>query len=102
MHHVIEHPLTDERARQAIGSALDEYGKRFAHYNPELVWETKDRASIGFRAKGLSLSGHIELQPGRIVVDFAVPFLLRPFTGKAVAIVEREIARWVKKAQDEG
>ena len=99
MRKVIEHPLTEERARQTIAAALEEYGTRFARYHPELVWETKDRARISFRAKGISLSGNIELAPGKLVVDFEVPFLLRPFTGKAVEVVEREIGRWVQKAQ---
>jgi hypothetical protein len=102
MRKVIEHPLSEERARSAIGAALDEYRERFARYAPALAWETENRARIGFRAKGVSLSGHIELQPGRIVVDFEVPFLLRPFTGKAVEVVAREIGRWVQMAEEEG
>jgi hypothetical protein len=45
------------------------------------------------------LSGSIELEPKRIGLELEVPFLLKMFQGKAIAIIETEIKEWVEKAR---
>lgn len=99
MKHSVPHSLDTETARKVARQAAQGYAERFAKYSPEVRWETEDRAVIGFSAKGISLKGSLELEPGAIVFDLDVPFLLRPFAGKAVRVIEREVQREVAKAQ---
>ena len=99
MKHVIKHDLNPELARKATQSAFDAYAKRFADYNPKADWVSDDHAKVSFSAKGLTLKGDFVLRPGEIEMNLDVPFLLRPFQGRAVKVVEEEIEEWVQKAK---
>lgn len=99
MKHVIKHDLEPSVARRATQSAFDAYAKRFADYNPKANWLSEDHAKVSFSAKGLTLKGDFQLRPGEILMDLDVPFLLRPFQGRAVKVVEDEIKEWVEKAK---
>jgi hypothetical protein len=102
MRHTIQHPLTEEQAKRAVEAAWAEYSRRFERYDPQLQWRDGSRAKLGFRAKGVTLGGQLELQPGAITLELDVPFLLKPFAGKAIAVVEREIQRWIAHVQSSG
>lgn len=99
MKHVIKHDLTPEVARKATQSAFDTYAQRFSDYNPKADWVTDDHAKVSFSAKGVTLKGDFVLRPGEIEIQLDVPFLLRPFQGRAVKIVEEEIQEWVGRAK---
>lgn len=99
MKHVIKHDLEPAIARRATQSAFDTYAKRFADYNPKADWLNEDHAKVSFSAKGLTLKGDFKLRPGEIEMNLDVPFLLRPFQGRAVKVVEDEIREWVEKAK---
>ena len=55
------------------------------------------RAEISFNVKGMSLSGTLEVQPKAIEMDLDVPFLLKPFKGTAISVIEEEIKSWLAK-----
>ena len=99
MKHVIKHDLDQPTAKRAMDAAFDVYKTRFSDYNPQVAWQGDTRATISFRAKGVSIEGNIELHEREIHVELKVPFLLRPFTGKAVAVVEETVQEWVAKAK---
>ena len=73
--------------------------KRFANYNPTASWVSDNRAEIGFSAKGVKLSGAIQIEPGEIHLELDVPFIFRPLRGKALDIIEEQIQMWVDKAK---
>jgi putative polyhydroxyalkanoic acid system protein len=97
--HAIPHTLPPETARVALDRAFASYKEKYSEYGPTMVWENDKRAAIGFKVKGVSLDGAIELQPNKMDVELDVPFLLKPFQKKAIEIVEREVRVWIEKAQ---
>jgi hypothetical protein len=98
MKHVIKHRLGQEAARKTVLAAWNEYQSRFSKYKPLLNWQSENRATVGFDAKGFSFRGNFAINPASIDVDLEVPLIMRPFKGIALAAVEREIERWVAKA----
>lgn len=99
MKHVVKHDLDVGVAKQATEKAITAYKERFAQYSPTFAWVTEHRGELGFDAKGAKIKGAVELKPGAIEIDVDVPFLLRPFSGKAVEVIEREIQKWIAKAK---
>ena len=99
MKHAVPHDLGQEQATKVARAALQSYAERFADYNPVANWVSDRKANIGFSAKGLSLKGSLEVTSSTIDMDLDVPFLLRPFKGRAVGIIEEEIRRWIGKAK---
>jgi len=49
--------------------------------------------------KGMALRGALEVLPTAIELDLEVPFLLRPFKGQAISVIEGEIKDWIAKAR---
>jgi hypothetical protein len=101
MVHTIPHDLSPEAVRQALQRAIAEYQARFPAYHPELHFPAGDAAEFTFEVRGRRLRGHMQLLPGRIVVDFPVPLVLRLFEGRARRIVDQEVARWLGSAVSE-
>jgi hypothetical protein len=95
MHLDVPHKLDPDGARAAVEKAFDHYRTRYAAYNPKLKWIDDQHAEVSFTAKGVGLVGTLTLGQGQIVMDAKVPFLLRPFTKKAVAVIESELQRWL-------
>lgn len=99
MKHEIHHGLTPELAKKAVGKAMEAYSARFSDFNPQFDWTSETKGRVGFRAKGVSVSGDIEIAGPTILVDLEVPFLLRVFRGKAIEVIDREVKVWVEKAR---
>lgn len=99
MKHVVKHDLDLAVAKNVMEKAFGAYKEKFEKYNPTLNWTSEHRGDLAFEAKGAKIKGAVELKPGAIEIDLEVPFLLRPFTGKAVEVIEREIQKWVGKAK---
>ncbi len=95
MHLDVPHSLDDAGARAAVEKAFDHYRTRYASYKPKLKWLDHERAEVAFTARGVTLHGAVALHPGKIVITAKVPLLLKPFTKKAVAVVEGEITKWL-------
>ena len=95
MHLDVPHKLDADGARAAVEKAFDYYRTRYAAYKPRLKWLDEQHAEVTFSAKGVSIHGTLTMQPGKIIMDAKVPFLLRPFTKKAVAVIESELHRWL-------
>jgi hypothetical protein len=99
MRHAIPHDLGLELACQTTRAACDHYCVRFAHYHPVVQWQTQRQAHVAFAAKGLKLSGDLEVTERELVLELLVPLLLRPLQKRAVEIVEREFRGWLERAR---
>lgn len=99
MKHVVHHGLGFETARKVTDAAFASYQERFQQYHPQARWLDDRRAEITFKVKGISLAGSIEVDEKDIAMDLDVPFVLRPFKGKAIGLIEEEIQKWVAKAK---
>lgn len=99
MKHVVSHDLGQEKAKKVALAAFESYKQRFPQYNPTANWVSDNKANIGFNVKGMSLNGAIEVSASTIEMDLDVPFMLRPFKGKALSVIEEEIQSWIQKAR---
>ena len=99
MKHELAHELPTDVAKQVAEKAFESYRQRYAQYRPRLTWISDRRAEASFSVKGISLRGKMELKDKAIVFELEVPFLLRAFKSRAVAVMERELERWTDKAE---
>lgn len=99
MKHVIAHDLSAPIAKKVIEKAFESYKARFAEYSPTFRWASDSKAEIGFKAKGVALSGNMVVNPTNIEMELDVPFIFRIFQHKAVAIIEEEVKAWIGKAK---
>jgi isopentenyl diphosphate isomerase/L-lactate dehydrogenase-like FMN-dependent dehydrogenase len=102
MKHEVSHDLGQAKAREVAQKAFAAYQTKFAEYEPKVNWKTENAADISFCVKGMKLNGEIEVSDKTIGVDLDVPFLLRPFKGKALEVIEAEIREWIGRAKAEG
>lgn len=99
MKHVVHHGLGFDTARKVADAAFASYKERFAQYHPEARWVNDRRAEIHFKVKGIGLTGTLDVNERDIEMDLDVPFMLRPFKGTAIKLIEEEIDKWVEKAK---
>jgi hypothetical protein len=99
MKHAVPHDLGQDLAKKVADSAFASYAQKFAKYDPKSNWMSPTRANISFSVKGMTLSGSLEVSSTAIEMDLDVPFLLRPFKGTAISVIEGEIREWIKKAK---
>jgi methionyl-tRNA formyltransferase len=97
MKHAVPHDLGQERAKKVAESALASYAKKFEKYEPRINWVGQNTAQISFNVKGMKLTGALEVLDRSIDLDLDVPFLLRPFKGQAINVIEGEIKDWIQK-----
>ena len=99
MKHEIAHDLGQAKAREITDKALEAYRARFAEYDPKLSWKNEKLAEIGCTIKGMKIGGTVEVADRSITLDIEVPFILRPFKGMAVDVIEGEIRKWIDRAK---
>jgi hypothetical protein len=102
MKHSVSHDLGQERAKKVTEAALNSYAEKFAKYSPKTTWTGPSSAKISFSVKGMTLTGGVEIKDKSIDLDLDVPFLLRPFQGQAVSVIEGEIRAWLDKEKANG
>jgi hypothetical protein len=99
MKHEVSHDLGQAKAREVADKALAAYQAKFAEYEPKVNWKNEKNAEISFSVKGMKLSGLIEITEKAFGIELDVPFMLRPFKGKALEVIETEIRTWIGKAK---
>jgi hypothetical protein len=99
MKHAVPHDLGQDLAKKVAESAFASYQQKFAKYSPTADWVTPKRANISFSVKGMTLKGSLEVSASSIDMDLDVPFLLKPFKGTAISVIEGEIKEWIRKAR---
>lgn len=102
MKHTVNHDLGQERAKKVTESALATYAEKFSKYSPKTSWVSPSRANISFSVKGMNLSGAVEVKDKSIELELDVPFLLKPFQGQAISVIEGEIKTWLAKEKANG
>lgn len=88
-----------DAAKGAAKKAVEAYGARFADYNFSADWKSETLVNLGFSVAGKRLDGSMEVKPDCLALELDVPFLFRPFRGKAIEIIEREARVWIDKAK---
>jgi hypothetical protein len=98
--HAVKHDLAPDVAKRVLEKALESYKERFPEYSPTSTWKGDSRVDVNFSVKGMKVDGRVDLEPGQIVIDLDVPFLLKPFKKQAVELVEAQIHKWIKRSKD--
>jgi hypothetical protein len=99
MKHSVVHDLGRDQAKRVAESAWNSYSSRYANYSPSCEWVNDYKANIGFIVKTVKLKGSIDVNDKDIELDLDVPFLLRPFKGQALKVIEEEIRKWIGKSK---
>jgi hypothetical protein len=99
LEHEIRHDLPPAQAQRIAKQAMQSYAERFAKYSPEVQWRGESQAEVAFTVKGMRLSGGLVIEADRFRLSLDVPFVLRPFKGRAFAMIEREVQEWLAKAK---
>jgi hypothetical protein len=99
MKHAVHHDLGQDLAKKVADAAFASYAQKFAKYSPKADWTSPKHANISFSVKGMTLTGSLEVSATAIEMDLDVPFLLKPFKGTAIAVIEGEIKEWIAKAK---
>lgn len=99
MKHTVPHDLGREQAKRVAEAAIRSYSDRFASYNPTCEWQNDYCANIGFKVKGIALKGSLDVGDKDIGLKLDVPFLMRPFKGQALQVIEEEIKKWIAKSK---
>lgn len=100
MKHRIHHGLDLALAKLAVGKAMEAYTARFAKYDPTFAWDTETTGRMSFNAKGVTVTGDIEILGHEVTVDLQVPFIFRLFRRKAIDVLDREVKAWCAKARN--
>lgn len=99
MDYDVPHGLPLDQAKRAVQAAVASYAARLAKYAPDVKWTGDTHLDIAFSAKGLRLEGALDIDAEKLRVHLEVPFLLRPFQGRATQLIDREAAHWISKAK---
>jgi hypothetical protein len=99
MKHAVPHDLGQDLAKKVAEAAFASYAQKFSKYSPKADWTSPTHANISFSVKGMTLSGALEVSDKTIEMDLDVPFLLKPFKGTAIGVIEDEIRAWIAKAK---
>ncbi len=100
MKHRIPHGLGDvAKARNVVEHAFSSYRERLADYEPSLTWADGDTALVRFRVMGKTMEVRMELDDQAVVVEGKIPLVFRPFQGKIVGVLEREVLAWAERAR---
>jgi hypothetical protein len=99
--HVVAHDLSEALAKSTVERALTSYRQKYPHASMDLDWVDDRTASVKIGAKGFDVKGTLSISPREIVFDIPVPLLLRPLQGKAMAVLDREVNAWIRRAREE-
>lgn len=74
----IPHGLSQEEVRHRLRSRIHELGDHIPGGMAEVNarWPSEDRMLLGVTAMGQQVHGQIDIEPGQLVLDFALPAAL--------------------------
>lgn len=99
MRYAVKHDLDGELLHRTIEAAFSSYQQRYPGYDPSLIWTSATQARIGFRARGMAVSGNVDMHPGELDVDLDLPLVFRVFKKRALAVVDAEVQGWIRRAK---
>lgn len=87
----VPHNTTKENARRIIEQRLADLERQYRHYANDVQtnWNG-DRLDFGFKAKGFSGRGTLEITDGEIIIEGKLPLIAKPFEPRIRSTVERE------------
>jgi hypothetical protein len=98
MKHTIRHHLGLERSRELAVQAWEHYSRLYARNNPSLRWIDENKGVVAWTTfvGGVDLQCTVELRERSAELEMDVPLLMRPLVKVGIALVEAEVARFIK------
>jgi len=95
----LPHHTTPAQAKKKLTNLLTKLKSKHEDLISDLDqrWEG-DKLVFGFKAKGMSAKGHIEITDDAVLLDGKLPLLARPFESKIKKLIESEAKSLFKKA----
>lgn len=100
--HTITTNLSVGESRPLLERAFEEYGRKFAEYQPNLTWrpDAINTAAFSFLAKGHKIEGQMIVLDKKIEVQIGkLPGLMFMLEGVAVKTVQSEVLKQVEVYQ---
>lgn len=94
---IIKTGMTKAQTKEAVVKAMEIYSQKFEKASPTFHWIKEDVGQFAFSAKGMNMTGTIEVEDGQLSVEMNVPFLLKPMKGWALEIIQKEVQKWAEK-----
>jgi hypothetical protein len=100
MEYTVKHRLEDQgRVKTVVEKAYDSYKTRLADHDPKIRWVDDKHAKIAFTVLGKTIEVDLTIDASEIRLFGDLPFLFRPFQGKIVGVLGREMEKWLEKAR---
>lgn len=93
--------MPEPLAKTTVERALASYREKYPQATMDLSWIDDRTANVKIGAKGFDVKGTVSISSREITFDMAVPFLLRALQSKAMAVLDREVNVWIKKARED-
>jgi|SRR4051812_18109163 putative polyhydroxyalkanoate system protein len=89
----VPHRTTKEKARKILEQRISQLEKQYGHYasDVEKSW-SGDRMDFGFKAKGFSGKGSVEVTDSEVIIDGKLPLIAKPFEPRIKSTIEKEAA----------
>jgi hypothetical protein len=87
----IPHNTTPDHARRIVEERLRGLERQYGHYANDLEHEWHGNTlHFGFKAKGMSGRGTLQITETDVIIDGKLPLLAKPFESRIRNTVERE------------
>jgi hypothetical protein len=95
----VPHHTTRAAARQIVEQRLGQLLGELGHKADEAQHEwTGDILQFRGKARGLSVSGTVEITDSEVIIDGSLPLLAKPFEPRIRQTVEREAEQMFRRA----
>ncbi len=93
----VPHFTTRDNARRIIEQKLTALQTQYGHYANDVdhQWQG-DTLHFGFKAKGISGKGTVEITDSDVIIDGKLPLIAKPFESRVRSTVEHEAEQMFK------
>jgi hypothetical protein len=88
----VPHNTTREKARKIVEQKMKALESQYGHYANDIdhQWQG-DTLHFGFKAKGFTGKGTLEITESGVIIDGKLPLIAKPFESRIRSTVEREV-----------
>jgi hypothetical protein len=87
----LPHNTTRDKARRIVEQKMKALESQYGHYAKDLEHQWQgDTLHFGFKAKGFSGKGTLEVTDRDVILDGKLPLIAKPFESRIRSTVERE------------
>jgi Putative polyhydroxyalkanoic acid system protein (PHA_gran_rgn) len=87
----VPHNTTRDKARKIVEQKMKALESQYGHYANDIdhQWQG-DTLHFGFKAKGFTGKGTLEITESGVIIDGKLPLIAKPFESRIRSTVERE------------